>query len=759
MKFICCLLLFSSIFASNDFDSLQKKLNMVSKGERLEILKDMVAVLSKKNDTVTALKYTDILVNETKLSTKVDKLKYLLIAINSYKKLNKVDKFIALSKETLLNPENFDKAEYKSIYKLITDYYYNNGEYNNNINLVTLLYKANSKINSLRKEALFARSLAQNYVMLGNLDSALSYGNNNLIYREKLKDTASLGHAYNLLGVINWKKGDLYNAYINYLKAENYCKMGKDTATLLLTYNNLALVFQRLKYYQKAVENIKQGLSLAKKIKYSFGIAYSYKRLADLYLELKRFDEAKQNLDSSIVYANIINRKIMLIDIYYLLGKIYQAEGKYDEALSRYNIGLNSKDKILDKFIVALLLSRRSEIFIIKKNYDLALKDAEEALELSTDNRYTVIQRDNYFNMYKIYKAKGNYEIAINYLEKYNEIKERILNESIINLINERDIKSTIEKSNEISRRLKKENELQKTIIKDKQVINTFYAIILFIIVIALIIIAYQLIKVRKLNKEIELKNQNLNSVNNELTEKNKQLDLSNQTKHKLFSIIAHDLKNPFFSILGFASIIKDKTSKGEIDEIKEPTEILLSSSMALVEMIDNLSKWAKLQQDEITPNFTCFDIKEEINNIIKLNSANIKLKNIDIKTNIAEDCIINADKEMIITIIRNLLSNAIKYTPKDGNITISFSKTNSEWIISVKDSGKGISKELIERILGNEKISSVEGTNNEKGTGIGLSITKDFISAQNGKLIIKEFEGKGTEFTVKLPVIGERVN
>jgi signal transduction histidine kinase len=759
MKFLCCLLFFSSIFATNDFDSLQKKLNVVSKGERLEILKDMVAVLSKKNDTVNALKYTDILVNETKLSTKVDKLKYLLIAINSYKKLNKVDKFIALSKETLLNPENFDKAEYKSIYKLITDYYYNNGEYNNNINLVTLLYKANSKINSLRKEALFARSLAQNYVMLGNLDSALSYGNNNLIYREKLKDTASLGHAYNLLGVINWKKGDLYNAYINYLKAENYCQLGKDTATLLLTYNNLALVFQRLKYYQKAVENIKQGLSLAKKIKYSFGIAYSYKRLADLYLELKRFDEAKQNLDSSIVYANIINRKNMLIDIYYLLGKIYQAEGKYDEALSRYNIGLNSKDKILDKFIVALLLSRRSEIFIIKKNYDLALKDAEEALELSTDNRYTVIQRDNYFKMYKIYKAKGNYEIAINYLEKYNEIKEKILNESIINLINERDIKSTIEKSNEISKRLKKENELQKTIIKNKQVINTFYAIILFIIGIALIIIVYQLIKVRKLNKEIELKNQNLNSVNNELTEKNKQLDLSNQTKHKLFSIIAHDLKNPFFSILGFASIIKDKTSKGEIDEIKEPTEILLSSSMALVEMIDNLSNWAKLQQDEITPNLTYFDIKEEINNIIKLNSANIKLKNIDIKTNIAQDSIIYADKEMIITIIRNLLSNAIKYTPKEGNITISFSKTNSEWIISVKDSGKGISKELIEKILANEKISSVDGTNNEKGTGIGLSISKDFIAAQNGKLIIKEIEGTGTEFTVKMPVIGESVN
>ncbi len=753
MKLILFLLFLSNITANNEIDSLQKLLGNSDKVKRLEVLNKLVEITSTKNDTLNAIKYSDILVSEIRHSNIPGKIKYYLTSIQAYKKLNETEKFISLSKETLKNIKNFKREEFRTIYKLITEYYYYNGQYDNNIKLLLPIYNMILGSNSFKEEALFVKTLAQNYIMMGMLDSAFVYVNKNLLLRKNLKDTAALGHAYNSLGVIYWKKGDLYNAYLNYINAEKFCKAGNDTTTLLLTLNNLGLVFQRLKYYQKAEEYMQQGLVYAKAKMDYYGTAYAYRRLADLYLELNKFKEAKAFLNNSLEYYKLADRKLLLTDVYYLFGKLYQAEGKYTEALNYYNMGLSNKDKILDKFVVALLLTRRSEIYLLTNNYESALNDASEALNISTGNRYAVIQKDNYLSLYKINKALKEYQSAVNYLEKYNEIKEKILTENIVNLIYDRDIKNSIEKSTEISKRLKKENELQKTIINNNKLIKDIYGYLVFISGIGLLVFTYQLIKVRKLNKEIKTKNLNLLSVNNELIEKNKLLASANETKHKLFAIIAHDLKNPFFSIVGFANIIKEQADEAGTQEIKDSAEILLFSAQSLIDMIDNLSKWAKLQQENINPIFGKFDIKDEISNIVAQNSANIKLKNIKTEIYIESNSEIIADKEMTTTIIRNLISNAIKFTPTDGKITISCKKENSEFLFSVKDSGKGISQEMVESILKNEKINSVEGTNKEKGSGIGLAVCKDFIAAQKGVLLINGNFGTGAEFIVKLPL------
>ncbi len=753
MLYIIFLFIFSSVSANGNLDSLQ---NLLSKGEtqnRFDVLNEIINISLSKNDITNSVKYTDQLVFELNLSSAHPNIKYYLTALQAYKDANELNKFVGLAKNTLSHFKNYDNPEFVNLYKLITNYYYFNGKYNYNLELIIPKYKSILSSSDTKTKALFVRSIAQNYIMTGSLDSALTFANKNLEFRKLLKDTAALGHAYNSIGVIYWKLGDLLNAYLNYTKAEKFCKAGKDTSTLLLTYNNLGLVFQRLKYYKKAKEYMQEGLVLAKTQQNYYGIAYAYRRLADLDLELNNFTESKTFLDSSLTYYKIAKRDLLITDVYYLYGKLYQAEGKFDKALKYYNLGLENKDNILDKFVISLLLTKRGEIYINTGKYDFALKDVNEALDISSGNRYSVILRDNYFNLYKINKALKKFEESVLYLEKYNELKEQLLNESIVNLINERDIKSSIEKSTEFSIRLKKENELQKTIIQNNKLINYFYGYIFIISLIALFIIAYQLFKVRKLNNKIKIQNINLVTVNDQLIEKNKLLEKANETKHKLFSIIAHDLKNPFFSILGFANIIKEQAEESGIKGIKNYSEILLSASFSLVDMIDNLSKWAKLQQEKIMPTISNFNIYEEFETILSQNSANIKLKSISIIKNFSSDNFINADKDMTSTIIRNLLSNAIKFTPEKGTITISCNKTDNEVFFAIKDSGRGISEEMIEAILSNKTINSSFGTNNEKGSGIGLSVCKDFINSQNGTLSIISSLGNGAEFIVKLPL------
>jgi len=753
MKYIIWLFLFSSIIANNEIDSLNKLLNNADNEKRYEVLTKLINISYKQNDTLKAIKYSDMLISELNKSRYPGKINYYFKPIEVYKNYNRIEKFENISSDIIKKSKNYNNSEFRKIFKLLTDYYYKSGLYNKNIRLVKQLFDASYHKKELSSQAIFVKSLAQNYILTGELDSAEIFANKNIELRLKLKDTAALGHAYNALGVIYWKKGDLLNAHLSYTKAEYFCIAGKDTSILLLTLNNLGLVFQRLKYYQRAEEYMQRGLVFAKQKQDYYGTAYTFRRLADLYLEINQFDKAKMFLDYSLEYYKLAKRDLLLTDVYYLYGKLYQSDLNFKEALKYYNMGLNNKDKILDKFVIALLLTKRSEIYLIDKKYDLALKDAEEALEISSGNRYSVIQRDNYFNLYKINKALKNFEKAVDYLEKYNQLKEKILNENIVNLINERDIKSSIEKSTEISRRLKKENELQKTIIDNNKKIYDFYRYLALIIGISFIVISYQLYKVRKLNKEIKIKNQNLLSVNDELVEKNSQLALANDTKHKLFSIIAHDLKNPFFSIIGFATIIKEHAEKSGLQEIKEHADILLFSSQSLVDMIDNLSKWARLQQESITPNYTNFNVVDEINSIINQNNLNVKLKEITIETEFNIDTAINADKEMTKTIIRNLFSNSIKFTPNGGSIFIGCKKENGNLVLSVKDSGRGISEDVIKAILNDDKINSVKGTNNEKGSGIGLKVCKDFIAAQKGSLAINGNLGKGAEFIVTLPL------
>ena len=264
--------------------------------------------------------------------------------------------------------------------------------------------------------------------------------------------------------------------------------------------------------------------------------------------------------------------------------------------------------------------------------------------------------------------------------------------------------------------------------------------------------IANQYTKLKKLHKTIQLNNNELVQLNNALNTKNEELTSVNETKNKLFSIIAHDLKNPFVSIYGFASIINDYALGKNDPELESLANTMLYSSIKLVELIDNLAKWSRLQQHRIEPVFTNFDIITEINNVVKQTMVHSQLKVINLTTDMDIQAFVFGDKEMIATIIRNILSNAIKFTPENGIIEIKC-KTDQNFVeFAVKDSGIGISEERAEMILTGKKITSMDGTSKEKGTGLGLTICREFIQKNNGKFKIKSSLNSGAEFIVQFP-------
>lgn len=223
-------------------------------------------------------------------------------------------------------------------------------------------------------------------------------------------------------------------------------------------------------------------------------------------------------------------------------------------------------------------------------------------------------------------------------------------------------------------------------------------------------------------------------------------------TKDKFFSIVSHDLKNPFTSIMGFADLLVQRENLTR-DEAKKYAEIIRNSSQIAVDLIKNLTEWARFQTNKVVYNPGEIDLESVINPELKIAESTALQKSIQFSRSIPSGIKIYADANMIRLSLRNLLSNAIKYSFPGGKIHISAMKKVNEVMVSVSDFGTGIKKENIDKLFKIEENVTTPGTNKEQGTGLGLILVKEFISLHGGQIHVESEFGKCSTFSFTLPV------
>jgi PAS domain S-box-containing protein len=223
-------------------------------------------------------------------------------------------------------------------------------------------------------------------------------------------------------------------------------------------------------------------------------------------------------------------------------------------------------------------------------------------------------------------------------------------------------------------------------------------------------------------------------------------------TKDKFFNIVAHDLKNPFTSLLGSTELLYENIHLLNSEKISQLARILNDSAKSGYAILLNLLDWSRSQTGLIKIN------PEEINlkNLIDLNISELRLyslnKRINIHSDVLDDIYVCSDKNMINTILRNLLSNGVKFTEKGGKVTVSVSITEKEFTISVSDTGTGISEDNIKNLFRIDKRFQLPGTDNEQGTGLGLKICSEFVEKLGGKIRVRSIENKGSDFIFSIP-------
>ncbi len=271
----------------------------------------------------------------------------------------------------------------------------------------------------------------------------------------------------------------------------------------------------------------------------------------------------------------------------------------------------------------------------------------------------------------------------------------------------------------------------------------TFISIVFFI---------YGYLMRAKTNKLLTAQNQKISEVNQKLVLSEKGLKELNATKDKFFSIIAHDLKNPFTSLLSVGEVINSNYKLLDEEEKQEGFKQVYESAKNINKLLENLLTWSRSQSKRINFEPLNFNLSKLVNEITLLYKNEAKNKGVILTANFCEDVFAFGDREMINTVIRNLVNNAIKFCTKGESVNVELLEEEQKNIIYVKDTGTGIPTDDLDKLFKIDKKLKTTGTAGEKGTGLGLILCKEFVSKNNGDISVESVPGKGSTFKVVLP-------
>tara|TARA_R110002096_G_scaffold15092_2_gene53253 strand:+ start:4972 stop:7002 length:2031 start_codon:yes stop_codon:yes gene_type:complete len=569
-----------------------------------------------------------------------------------------------------------------------------------------------------------------------------------------LNDTLGVAKVNNSIGLIEIKRGN-YTKGLQYSLASIDVLESKNlTNDLRLAYSNLAKAYYNINANDKAIKFYLKALNVQEQLNDQQGINESNIRLAELYSNNKEYRKA---IDFYETVLRDVDHDSIRGQIYPKLGGEYLKFNDYEKAANYLVRGLNLNRKSKNEANLLIALNNLGDLNLQQSRLILAEQQLLEAgaIAKKIDNKTELLKH------YKLMKAldstRQRFDRAYVWQREYYSLQNSLDRASI--KINN-NIKPP-EKLLELDPNFDKEEsyKINQAEINDSvsgnQVEFDKYKLIFYALLAALVIVSTFLILIylkrntnMKYMEELEEKNIKIELQNEAFQEQTKHLENVNNVKDKLFSIVSHDLKDSLSSINGFIDLLKDGSlSREEFDNlIPELSENANNASLLLF----NLLNWSKSQMQSLEPKPTLFDVQEVFEDKVRLIEQRMENKGIDLIDHSLRD-FAYADRSMFEIVIQNLLANALKFCKSGDTITISNHISNGSCIVSIADTGIGISKQNIEKLFKNSSFTTV-GTNNEKGTGLGLSICKELVELNNGKIWVESTVNVGSTFYIQLP-------
>ncbi len=566
------------------------------------------------------------------------------------------------------------------------------------------------------------------------------------------------------LGKVYTEKGAYRNALEAYEKSLAMDRQLSDLRGVAVLTQRIGLIYTDMGHYKKAFDYLQESTHLAENLNDSLLISYNYHNIGVIYEHLGNFDRAdfhymqSMRMDSlrkdwkgvaigTLNLGNVASNKghseealrlyhlslsmareyempTLIVDALQNIGTVHDDRGEFNRAMEAYQEALELSRKQKNLYNQANILNNIAGLLNKQSRWNEAIRAANESRSISTSMGARHLTMIALGFLSEAEAGMGRIAVAYKHLTQANSLRDSVLNTVDIQEFIEAELRESFTKTRELETRL-----AQSEAMRDRIII--VISLVFLIIVMVSLILLYLEFK----------KNQELYS----------SLKKAEQSRSALFSIMAHDIKNPLTGIIGLSSIIQDDAKELSRIEIQNLATRLNVSAQNLNRLLDNLTEWSQVELN--TKRFSLVQITpyEAVHSVIKLLEEVSRPKNISFSNRIDPSVALSWDPYLLDSILRNLISNAIKYSYRDGLVIISYHCDEHEHILSVRDFGPGMNLDTLRMIIYDNEIVSTPGTEYELGTGLGLLISRQIARKNGARLTFGGPLEHGTEVHLRI--------
>jgi signal transduction histidine kinase len=606
-------------------------------------------------------------------------------------------------------------------------------------------------------------------------------------------DKAGEAYARKELGLTQLMRIPQYDtALLNFIRCLEIEDSLSLTAEQVITYLAMAKVFEEVSDFQKSLELLDNATEVSRPLNDPNILVYILNAQGRINTLMRRHDQAFEN------YQLVLKTKDQLASrkqegwAYFNLGDLHQSKGKLQDALSSYIQALEIWRDLKDKPAEAKTLNHIGNVYSALKNYAKAHANHLVALKIRLQQNNDAELAESYNNIGILYFNQGNFERAIanlflglekakasqsaeltarsyeflsacykqlndfktalEYEESYVRMLDFLRAEKIEHELVEKQNRSVLEKKESKIRELQVQKRERELMIESQRKTQNFLTILVGLGIVIVLLVLYLYLVKRRANISLEAAHARVNR-------QNEQLQNLNATKDKFFSIISHDLKGPLNSFTAFSGMLINHTESLTKEEIQLLAKEIDKNLKNLFSLLENLLEWSRSQTGNIEFKPEVFDLNELVKENHALLAAQAKNKQLNLQFTSEGVAAVNAHRHSVNTVIRNLISNAIKFTPEGGSVTIRALRQGESYRFEVKDTGVGMAEDVLKKLFRIDVKYSTQGTANEKGTGLGLILCKDFIEKNGGTIGVESQPGVGSTFFFILPAFQSQVS
>ncbi|GAA0880227.1 hypothetical protein GCM10009119_31970 [Algoriphagus jejuensis] len=583
-------------------------------------------------------------------------------------------------------------------------------------------------------------------------DEALTYSLEVDSLTEHIADPLAKSRALENISWIYYRRGQWQKSFDFAETAYEIAILNDDQLQAARLMNNLGALYYEQQNYQMAITQFKRGYQLATQVQDLSTRIRSLNNVALNFIQTDQLDSALNYAKRAVSLNENAGSPYLTSFAHRVIGDVFLARGNYDSAQVLYQNSLEMARGQGVKSFEAGVLHRLGNAYLLEGQLDKAEELLLYSVRLCEENSFLDELSKSCRHLASLYEIKGNIQQAYLYQSRFLELNDQLQNKANrdrLSLLQNMFQSNLNESELEL---LKSQNENQAYRLETSKRYIIFFAITAALIGVLVLRMYFLNKSVRLINSDLRLQQQKIAEQNLALENQSQQLKAMNDTKNKLFSILGHDLRGPIAQVKSVVDMfLAGYLEREEFDEL---IQVLNKDIDSVNFTLINTLKWSMSQMEGFHVHPSVFDLSKVVENSLQLLQPSFNEKKLTVFNHMGSKVEVYADQDLIEVVVRNILNNAMKFSNFEDSVTI-YSDSDKETIYwCVQDQGVGMDEEQIALILSDSYAltKSRPGTNREKGSGLGLQLTKEFVRRCGGTISIESHPGHGTKFCVQLP-------